>query len=146
MQIVTTTKKPEDEASETPMEQEPERPTRAVPISTVKPITRPNPKVALIESSSRPLLTDTILKNLIPQPTRQRKIPEELGIQSALPAPKQAPSQSSERKRKHIELEPDIKVLRLECNRSLPEGVPFVNNMVIEKPEYGMFFIDVFGN
>ncbi|GJW63188.1 hypothetical protein Tco_0115072 [Tanacetum coccineum] len=71
MQIVTTTKKPEDEASETPMEQEPERPTRAVPISTVKPITRPNPKVALIESSSRPLLTDTILKNLIPQPTVQ---------------------------------------------------------------------------
>ncbi|GJS68395.1 hypothetical protein Tco_0682960 [Tanacetum coccineum] len=29
---------------------------------------------------------------------------------------------------------------------SLPMGVPFVNNMVIEEPEYGMFFIDVFGN
>ncbi|GKC82630.1 hypothetical protein Tco_1138347 [Tanacetum coccineum] len=79
---------------------------------------------------------------------RLRKIPEELRIQSALPtpAPEQAPSQSSGRKRKHMELEPEIKVPVLECNRSLPEGVPFVNNMVIEEPEYGMFFIDVFGN
>ncbi|GKE63487.1 hypothetical protein Tco_1513854 [Tanacetum coccineum] len=36
---------------------------------------------------------------------RLKKIPEELGIQSALPAPipEQAPSQSSRRKRKHME-------------------------------------------
>nr|GEV74249.1 hypothetical protein [Tanacetum cinerariifolium] len=67
---------------------------------------------------------------------------------SALPSPisKQSPSQSSGRKRKHIELEPKIKVPGLECNRSLPKGVPFVNNMVIEEPEYGIFFIDVFGD
>ncbi|GKB03667.1 hypothetical protein Tco_0831810 [Tanacetum coccineum] len=32
----------------------------------------------------------------------------------------------------------------LECNRSLLENVPFVNNKVIEELEYGMFFIDVF--
>ncbi|GKD58975.1 hypothetical protein Tco_1296484, partial [Tanacetum coccineum] len=77
---------------------------------------------------------------------RLKMIPKELGIQSTLPAPilEQAPSQSSGRKRKHIESEPEIKVHRLECNRSLPEGVPFVNNMVIEEPEYGIFFIDVF--
>ncbi|GJZ27661.1 retrovirus-related pol polyprotein from transposon TNT 1-94 [Tanacetum coccineum] len=53
-------------------------------------------------------------------------------------------SQSSGRKRKHMELEPEIKVAWLECNRSLHDGVPFVNNMVIEEPEYGIFFIDVF--
>ncbi|GJR41051.1 reverse transcriptase domain-containing protein, partial [Tanacetum coccineum] len=43
---------------------------------------------------------------------RLKKIHEELGIQLALPAPipKQAPSQSSGRKRKHMELEPKIKV------------------------------------
>ncbi|GJT80230.1 hypothetical protein Tco_1054572 [Tanacetum coccineum] len=35
----------------------------------------------------------------------------------------------SKRKRKHIELEPEVKVPGLECNRSFPEGVPFVNNM-----------------
>nr|GEV69257.1 hypothetical protein [Tanacetum cinerariifolium] len=35
-----------------------EEPTRAIPISNVRPITRPNPKVAMIESSSRPTLTD----------------------------------------------------------------------------------------
>ncbi|GKC84878.1 hypothetical protein Tco_1140595 [Tanacetum coccineum] len=50
------------------------------------------------------------------------------------------------RKRKHMELEPEIKVPGLECNRSLPNGVPFVNNIVIEEPEYGIFFTDVFGD
>ncbi|GKA97631.1 hypothetical protein Tco_0825525 [Tanacetum coccineum] len=69
-------------------------------------------------------------------------------IQFALysPVPKQALSQASGRKRKHMELEPKIKVHRLECNRSLLEGVPFVNNMVIEEPEYEIFFTDVFGD
>ncbi|GJR61553.1 hypothetical protein Tco_1503715 [Tanacetum coccineum] len=79
---------------------------------------------------------------------RLKKILEELGIQSALPAPvpKQAPFKSSRRKRKHMELEPEIKVPRLECNRSLPEGVPFVNNMVIKEPKYVIFFTNVFGD
>ncbi|GJZ92921.1 hypothetical protein Tco_0664986 [Tanacetum coccineum] len=39
-----------------------EEPTRAVPISIIIPITRPNPEVTLIKSSSRPPLTDPILK------------------------------------------------------------------------------------
>ncbi|GKA53218.1 retrovirus-related pol polyprotein from transposon TNT 1-94 [Tanacetum coccineum] len=77
---------------------------------------------------------------------RLNKIPEELGIHSALPAPAQAQSQSSGRKRKHMKLEPEIRIPGLECNRSLPEGVSFVNNMVIEEPEYGMSFIDIFGD
>ncbi|GJQ93271.1 hypothetical protein Tco_0004410 [Tanacetum coccineum] len=66
----------------------------------------------------------------------------------ALPAhiPEQASSQSSRRKRKHMELEHEIKVPGLECNRILPEGVLFVNNMVIKEPEYEIFFTDVFGD
>ncbi|GJU67247.1 hypothetical protein Tco_1253506 [Tanacetum coccineum] len=42
---------------------------------------------------------------------RLKKIPEELGIQSALlaPVPEQASSQTSGRKRKHMELEPEFK-------------------------------------
>ncbi|GJT96329.1 hypothetical protein Tco_1091847 [Tanacetum coccineum] len=44
-----------------------------------------------------------------------------------------------------MKLEPEVKVPGLKCNRSLPEGVLFVNHMVIEEPEYGIFFIDVFG-
>ncbi|GKE67510.1 hypothetical protein Tco_1521671 [Tanacetum coccineum] len=44
----------------------PTRPIRAFRISTIRPITRPNLKVALIESYSRPPLTDTILEILIP--------------------------------------------------------------------------------
>ncbi|GKC10109.1 hypothetical protein Tco_1001719 [Tanacetum coccineum] len=75
-----------------------------------------------------------------------KKIPKELRIQSALPTPLQAQSQSLGRNRKHMELEPEIKVHGLKCNRSLPEGVPFVNNMVIEELEYVIFFIDVFGD
>ncbi|GJT94246.1 hypothetical protein Tco_1083091 [Tanacetum coccineum] len=45
-----------------------------------------------------------------------------------------------------MELEPEVKVPGLECNRSLPKGVPFVNNMVIEEPEYEIFFTNVFGD
>ncbi|GKA63686.1 hypothetical protein Tco_0763292 [Tanacetum coccineum] len=79
---------------------------------------------------------------------RLKKIPEELGIQSALPpsAPEQGSSQLSGRKRQRMELEPEIYILALEYNMSLPERVLFVNNMVIEEPEYGMFFIDIFGD
>ncbi|GJS46873.1 retrovirus-related pol polyprotein from transposon TNT 1-94 [Tanacetum coccineum] len=81
---------------------------------------------------------------------RIRKIPEELGIKSALldpvPAPEQASSKSSRKKRKHMELEPKIKVIRLECNRALLKNVPFINNMVIEEPKYGFFFTDEFGD
>ncbi|GKG62210.1 hypothetical protein Tco_0632114, partial [Tanacetum coccineum] len=45
-----------------------------------------------------------------------------------------------------MELEPEIRIPGLECNKSLFEGISFVNNMVIEEPEYGMYFIDVFGD
>ncbi|GJZ74231.1 hypothetical protein Tco_0638377 [Tanacetum coccineum] len=43
-----------------------------------------------------------------------------------------------------MELEPVRRILGLECNRALPENVLFVNNMVIEEPEYGIFFTDEF--
>ncbi|GJV30144.1 retrovirus-related pol polyprotein from transposon TNT 1-94 [Tanacetum coccineum] len=75
-----------------------------------------------------------------------KKISKKLRIQSTLPAPVQATSQPSGKKRKNQELEPEIRILRLKCNRSLPKGVPFVNNMEIEELEYGMFFINVFGD
>nr|GEZ03910.1 hypothetical protein [Tanacetum cinerariifolium] len=76
------------------------------------------------------------------------KTAQDAEMQSALLAHilEQASSQSSGRKRKHMELELEIKVPGMECNRSLPEGVPFVNNMVIEELEYGIFFTDMFGN
>ncbi|GJT79335.1 hypothetical protein Tco_1053677 [Tanacetum coccineum] len=45
-----------------------------------------------------------------------------------------------------MELEPEIRIPRLECIRALPENVPFINNMVIEEPEYGIFFTDEFGD
>ncbi|GKD25112.1 hypothetical protein Tco_1231326, partial [Tanacetum coccineum] len=65
---------------------------------------------------------------------RIRKILEELGIKSVLlaPAHEQASSKSSRKKRKHMELEPGIKIPGLECNRALPKNVLFVNNMVIK--------------
>nr|GEV77697.1 hypothetical protein [Tanacetum cinerariifolium] len=50
------------------------------------------------------------------------------------------------RKRTRMKLEPEICIPALECNMILPEGMPFVNNMVIEELEYGMFFTDVFGD
>nr|GEV11752.1 hypothetical protein [Tanacetum cinerariifolium] len=66
-------------------------------------------------------------------------IPKKKNTVSALPAPEQAPSQTSRRKRKHMELEPETRIPGLECNRTLPENVMFVNNMVIEEPNDSLF-------
>nr|GEW71848.1 F-box protein At5g07610-like [Tanacetum cinerariifolium] len=79
---------------------------------------------------------------------RLKKIPEEFGIKYALPTSilEQVSSQTSGRKSKHMELKPEIKVHGPECNRSLPKGVPFVSNMVIEEPGYGIFLTNVFGD
>nr|GEX03386.1 UvrB/UvrC motif-containing protein [Tanacetum cinerariifolium] len=77
-----------------------------------------------------------------------KKNTKELGTQLALPppAPEQTSSQLLGRKRTRMELEHEIRIPALECKMSLPEGVPFVNNMVIKEPKYGIFFIDVFGD
>nr|GEU82447.1 hypothetical protein [Tanacetum cinerariifolium] len=81
-----------------------------------------------------------LMNSLSQRYERIRKFLGELGIKSALlplaPAPKQASSKSLRKKRKHMELEPEIRIPGLECNRALLENVPFINNMVVEEPEY----------
>ncbi|GKB98692.1 hypothetical protein Tco_0984829 [Tanacetum coccineum] len=101
----------------------------------------------IIQKKKNSIVKD-LMTSLSKRYKRLKKIPKELGIQSALPSliPEQASSQSSGRKRKHMELELEVKVLGLECNKSLSKGIPFVNHMVIEEPEYGIFFIYVFGD
>nr|GEV50122.1 retrovirus-related Pol polyprotein from transposon TNT 1-94 [Tanacetum cinerariifolium] len=54
-----------------------------------------------------------------------RQILGELGIQFALLAPEEAPSQTPGRKQKHMELEPETRIPRLEFNQTLPENVPW---------------------
>ncbi|GJZ33227.1 hypothetical protein Tco_0578663 [Tanacetum coccineum] len=54
---------------------------------------------------------------------RPKAIPGEIGINPTLPALEQVQSPSSSRKRKAKELEPEVRIPRLECNRSLPKGV-----------------------
>ncbi|GJT55386.1 hypothetical protein Tco_0990440 [Tanacetum coccineum] len=59
-----------------------------------------------------------LMNSLSQRYERIRKILEELRIKSALlaSASEQASSQSSRKKRKHMELEPETKILGLECN------------------------------
>ncbi|GJQ90520.1 hypothetical protein Tco_0001659 [Tanacetum coccineum] len=101
-----------------------------------------------INLKKKNIVVKDLMNSLSRRYERIKKIPKDLSIQSALPAliPEQAPSQILGRKRKHMELEPEVKVPGLDCDRSLPKGVPFVNNMVIEEPKYEIFFIDVFGD
>ncbi|GJY32416.1 hypothetical protein Tco_0415911 [Tanacetum coccineum] len=99
-----------------------------------------------IISKKKNTLVKDLMNSLSRRYERLRQIPRELGIQSALPTPKQTPSQVSGRKCKHMELEPETRIPGLECNRALPKNVLFVNNMVIEEPEYGIFFTDEFGD
>ncbi|GJT99574.1 hypothetical protein Tco_1109913 [Tanacetum coccineum] len=105
-------------------------------------------ELGLIIQKKKNIIVKDLMTSLGKRYERLKKILEELGIQSALPAPvlEQDPSQSSRRKRKHMELKPEIKVLGIECNQSLLKGVPFVNNMVNEGPEYVIFFTNVFGD
>ncbi|GJR98278.1 hypothetical protein Tco_0270452 [Tanacetum coccineum] len=58
------------------------------------------------------------VRNLLSTESTIKKIPEELRIHSALsaPAPEQASSRSSGRKRKHMKLEPETRIPGLECN------------------------------
>ncbi|GJR71715.1 hypothetical protein Tco_0084080 [Tanacetum coccineum] len=101
-----------------------------------------------------PKKKNAVVKDLMNSLSRRykriRKIPKDLGVKSALPTPaytpEQASSRSSRKKRKHMELKPEIRIPGLECNRALPENVPFVNNMVIKEPEYRIFFTDEFGD
>ncbi|GJS23662.1 hypothetical protein Tco_0452294 [Tanacetum coccineum] len=85
----------------------------------------------IIEKKKNSIVKD-LMTSLSKRYERLKKIPKELGIPFALPAPvpEQASFQTLGRKRKQMELEPKIKVPGLECNRSLPKDVPFVNNMV----------------
>ncbi|GJT28691.1 hypothetical protein Tco_0908966 [Tanacetum coccineum] len=101
----------------------------------------------IIQKKKNSIVKD-LMKSLSKRYERLKKILKERRIQYALHTlvPKQASSQTLGRKRKHMELEPEVKVPGLECNQSLPKGVPFVNNMVIEEPGYGIFFTDVFGD
>ncbi|GJT65339.1 hypothetical protein Tco_1016819 [Tanacetum coccineum] len=70
----------EDDIKKTKSDKTKEEPTRAVPISIVIPITRPNPEVAFNESSSRPQLTYPILEIHVPQQTAHATQREGNGI------------------------------------------------------------------
>jgi hypothetical protein len=89
-----------------------------------------------------------LLKSLNERYNRLRAMPEALNIPSLLPAPTTgtASSTATKRKRKHIESEPEVKVPGLDCDRSVPEGITFVNNTVLETPERGLCFTDEYGD
>jgi hypothetical protein len=89
-----------------------------------------------------------LLKSLKERYDRLSAMPEALNIPSLLPASTTgtAPSKATRRKRKHIESEPEIKVPGLDCDRSVPEGITFVRNIMLEHPERGLCFMDEYGN
>nr|GEZ55857.1 hypothetical protein [Tanacetum cinerariifolium] len=76
----------------------------------------------------------------------RENIPNKKNAVSALYALEQDPSQTSRRKKKHMELEPETRISGLECNRALLKNIPFVNNMVIKESKYGIFFTHEFGD
>ncbi|GJX01437.1 hypothetical protein Tco_0185350 [Tanacetum coccineum] len=89
----------------------------------------------IIPKKKKNKVVQDLMNSLSQRYEKIRTTPDELGIRSNIPTPRQVLSITSGRKRKHQELEPETRILGLECNRSLPEGIPFVNNMVIEEPD-----------
>ncbi|GKD42724.1 hypothetical protein Tco_1267369 [Tanacetum coccineum] len=237
LSIVNITKEPEvndvekehEVANEYEPVQEPQV-SEPIPITIVRPLTKPAPELEIIRTSSRLQLTDTILKVQIPQPESPQATPKpdrgkgkvtdadesppklvksstkvwpdpdapilvpyeiprkmyqliEEQIQGHLDkeeklekatrearlskpelikvlheeatkaevdpkalASKEGGQEFIKIQDAEIKLEPEVRIPELECNRSLPKGVPFVNNLVIEHPKNGLFFIDVFGD
>nr|GEX98363.1 hypothetical protein [Tanacetum cinerariifolium] len=45
---------------------------------------------------------------------------------------------TSNEEKKAMKLEPETYIVGLHCHRELPEGVKFVNNLVIEQPQHGL--------
>ncbi|GJS75370.1 hypothetical protein Tco_0725251 [Tanacetum coccineum] len=99
-------------------------------------------KLSVIIPKKKNKLVGELMDSLSKNYDILKVIPGELGISPSLPPPKQTHSLSSSKKRKALELEPKVCIAGLECNRSLPKGIPFVNNKVIETPENGIFFTD----
>lgn len=89
-----------------------------------------------------------LLKSLKLRYDRLKKIPEVLDIPSLLPASstQAAPTKISKRKRNLVQMESEIKVPGLDCDRSLPKGINFINNVILEEPERGLCFTDEYGN
>nr|GEW32274.1 hypothetical protein [Tanacetum cinerariifolium] len=80
-------------------------------------------KLGQIIQKKKNFIVKDLMTSLSKRYERLKKFFEELRIQPAQPAsvPEQASSQTLGRKRKHMELEPEDKVLGLECNQSLPK-------------------------
>ncbi|GKD71248.1 hypothetical protein Tco_1325338 [Tanacetum coccineum] len=95
------------------------------------------------ESPKKLVKAPTVVR---PDPNEAIRVPYEIHESQLSLPPAQAPSQLLGRKRKIIELEHEICIPGLECNRSLPEGVQIVDNMVIEEPEYEIFYINIFSD
>nr|GFA55452.1 hypothetical protein [Tanacetum cinerariifolium] len=68
-------------------------------------------------------VVEYLMNSLCKKYERLKETPSELEIKSTLPPPEKVPSLSLSRKRKALELEPNVCIPSLECNRSLPEGV-----------------------
>ncbi|GJZ69693.1 hypothetical protein Tco_0633243 [Tanacetum coccineum] len=76
---------------------------------------------AIIREKKKKVVED-LMTSLSKKYDRLKVIPGELGINPTLHTLEQVPFISSVRKRKVQELEPEIRIPGLECNRSLPEG------------------------
>nr|GEV61508.1 copia protein [Tanacetum cinerariifolium] len=124
--------------------------TKPISITIFKPTTKMIHEAKIIESSSRPQLTDPILEveeKGIARDTDDSPLKLIIALKEVLLDPDTPTLIDYEiNGRKEIELEPEACIISLECNHSLPEGVQFVNNKVIETPEHGIFFIDTFGD
>nr|GEV49962.1 protein kinase superfamily protein [Tanacetum cinerariifolium] len=101
------------------------------------------PKVGM-SSSSNKMLKKVLNREHMAKLMRLKVIPGEHEMNSTLPAPEQVPSLSPRRKRKALDMEPEVHITGLECNKSLCEGIPYVKNRVIKTPKHRIFFIDAF--
>nr|GEZ87096.1 protein kinase superfamily protein [Tanacetum cinerariifolium] len=74
-----------------------------------------------------------------------KEVSKSLNLDDVIPLPLQDLS-LPKKKKKVVKLEPESYITGLHCNRALPEGVKFKENRVTEEPEFGLMFMDEFGD
>ncbi|GJU26671.1 hypothetical protein Tco_1165292 [Tanacetum coccineum] len=92
-------------------------------------------ELSIIILKKKNKMVSELMTSLSNKYERLKQILGELGISLSLPISKQDIS-LPRRKGKAIELEPETYIDGLHCHRELPEGVKFVNNLVIKEHEH----------
>ncbi|GKA01813.1 hypothetical protein Tco_0674478, partial [Tanacetum coccineum] len=101
-------------------------------------------ELGFILKSQKNKVVPDMLRLLSNMYAKLKEISKSLNIDALISLPLQDTSLPNQKKRKTMELESETYIVGLHYNRVHPEGVKFIENTVIEEPEFRLMFLDEF--